>query len=305
MGNRLSIYVTGIICVFISALMYAFLPVLGKFAYESGLTPASTLLLRYAFAFIILSIYILIMTKDTVINKSPLVLIQGFILTLGGLSFFHALEYLPAGLATVLLFTYPVIVALLATVFYKEKLTLNLIIGLLLALSGIALISGIGTIETISPMGFFYALLAGIFIAIYSFLGQQTLVNASPISLTATFSLIATLVISITNPSELVYLTQLTYYQIAIGLALAVISTILAIVFFLLGVKKIGASKASLVSTLEPCLAVLVAFLLLGEVLTTYELIGAALILSSMFSTILGARKEAIHNSNISKKLAS
>lgn len=280
-GQRGSIYVL------FSALVYATLPIFVKFAYSAGLGPESTLLLRYLFSFILLALLIRFVKHTRVLSFSPAVIVQGIFLTASGLFYFFSLNTLPAGLATVIFFSHPVLVAVLSIMIFKESFVPRIFIGLALALSGIALISGLGSSSPeLSFTGILLALLSCICYSFYSLLGQRTVSKSDPLSLTATLSLLAVLIIIPVYHSHLGFASALTLQQIMITMTMAVFNTLLAILFFLKGVQNIGAARATLISTAEPVFCLALAFLLLGETLSTAQIIGSFMVVTSMLLAI-------------------
>lgn len=282
----------GIILILSSALLYSTMPIFGKLAYATGLGPSNILLLRFSFAFIILLIYVGLIHKKPVLIKSPLVIVQGIVLIVGGLFYFHSLQYLSAGLVTVIFFSHPVIVALLAIPIFKEKCMPRLFWGIFLAILGIGLISGIGTtLDSVSYHGLTLAIIASLCYAAFSLLGQKNIQNASPYTMTGTFSFIGIIILSSFYYKELGFLLNLNIKQVAIGLAMALFNTVLSVSLFLRGVKKIGVSKASLISTFEPVFTLILAFIFLGEVMRINEYLGSVLVLASMFLAITAHKK--------------
>ena len=274
----------GTVYILFSALMYSTLPILGKLAYTHGLGTGATLLLRYIFSFILLSVYIKWARQGQLLSLFPPVVLQGLFLTGSSLFYFLALKTLSAGMATVILFAHPVLVALFSVWFFKEKLTPRMLLGLALAMLGISLISGLfGSGQTdLSVKGIIWSLLACCSYTGYSLMGQKTLAVYEPLSITATVSLLAIGILIPVFPGDLALLAHVNGTQILITLVMAILSTLLAILFFLKGVQKIGAAKATLISTAEPMFCLLLAFLVLGEKLTPIELAGSILIFISM-----------------------
>lgn len=283
MLKNLSDQVKGSIYICLSALVYATLPILTKFAYSAGLQPDNILLIRYIFTFIILSLYLRLVKRKSILNKSPLAIIQGILMITQGLLFFYALCYLSAGLAIVIFFSHPILVAVAALPLFKEKLNLHLVLGLLLAITGVGLISGLtsGAIN-LSPRGLLLIILCSVCYTIYSLIAQMNVSRISPLTLTNTFALIAIVVLY----RDFSFVYSLNLEQLTIGFAMAILNTVLSVVLFLKGVQKIGASRATLISTLEPVFTLLLAFLLLGEIFSPLELFGSLLVLISMFLAV-------------------
>lgn len=295
---RKSNEIQGALFIFMSALMYATLPILGKLAFQAGLSPSAALLLRYLFSLFLLELYIGVLKREQVLTLKPLVIIQGILLTMGSLFYFHSLKYLAAGITTVIFFLYPVLVACLSMPVYKEKLQPRLILALLLAVSGIIMVSGISGRVSLPYQGVVLSLLACICYAVYGLIGQKTVAKTDPLSMTATLSLVAVVLIAGFSNRELSFLLHLSSRQIMIGLIMAVLNTLLAVFFFLKGVKKIGAARAALISTAEPPLCLLMAFLILGETLTPVQLAGSLLVFASMLLAAQSNKSEEIYGSS-------
>lgn len=282
----------GSIYILFSAFMYATLPILVKLAYSAGLGPSGTLLLRYIFSFLLLGFFIRLVKRERILTVTPTVIAQGICLTVSGLLYFQALNTLSAGLTTVIFFIYPVLVAILSIILFKERLSLSAFIGLALAVSGIILISGlVGNAPKLSPQGLLFALLSCIFYSFYGLLGQKTVTQGNPLSLTASLSLIAVIIIVPVYHDSLGFLIRLTPAQIFITLVMAVLNTLMAVLFFLKGVRNIGAARATLISTAEPVFCLLMAYLILGETLSGLEVTGALLVFASMLLAVFSRQQ--------------
>jgi drug/metabolite transporter (DMT)-like permease len=86
--------------------------------------------------------------------------------------------------------------------------------------------------------------------------------------------------------SDLGFIKHLTGQQILITITMAIMNTLMAVLFFLKGLQKIGASRATLISTAEPVFCLLMAFFILGETLTPLELLGSSLVFTSMLLAV-------------------
>lgn len=278
--------ISGAIYITVSAFLYASLPILAKLAYQVGLGPSTTLFLRYAFAFVILAIYLKMIRREPIFSRSILAIVQGVLLIGSGLVYFYALQYLSVALATVIFFSHPVLVAIMALAVYKEKFDFRLVVGLFLAVIGVYLVSDAGNSSLhISQTGLCLAVAACIIYALYTLVGQKNVNRSPPLALTATFSLIGMILIPTLSPHS-VLLASLNGIQVLIVFIMSLFNTVLSVSFFLKGVQKIGASRASLISTVEPVITLLMAFLILGEVLTLKQILGSFLVLISIFLSI-------------------
>lgn len=292
--NNKSRQLSGFIYVTLSAFMYATMPILGKYAYSSGLKPDQVIFLRYGFAFLILAAYLLIVKKTLPLSRSPLVWLQGSIFIMGSLFYFFALRLLPVSLITIILFSYPALVSLLSMVIYREKLGAGHFAAVVLAIAGTGLVGGLAPMNLhISPTGILMAAATAVCYTVFCLLGQKTTDGSSTLSLTASISFAGIVIILLFFHSP-GFLFRLNLTQVLIGLALGLVDTVLAVSFYLKGIQMIGAARASLVSILEPVLTVMLAVLVLHEDLTLLQLTGALLVLASMFMAVKGSRHDSI-----------
>lgn len=290
--NNKSQQLSGFICVGLSAFMYAAMPILGKYAYSSGLEPDQVIILRYGSAFLILASYLLMVKKTSPFSKSPLVWLQGSIFILGSLFYFFALRLASVSLITIILFSYPALVSLLSIAIYREKLGAGHFTAVLLAMAGTGLVAGLspGHLQ-VSITGVLLAAATAVCYTVFCLLGQKTTDGSSPLQLTASISFAGILIILLVFHSP-GFLFRLNLLQWLIGLGLGLVNTVLAVSFYLKGIQLIGAARASLVSILEPVLTVMLAVLVLHEKLSSLQLTGALLVLLSMFIAIRSSRQE-------------
>jgi len=292
--NNKSRQFSGFIYVALSAFMYATMPILGKYAYASGLKPDQVIFLRYGLAFLILASYLLICKKTSPFSKSPLVWLQGSIFIIGSLFYFSALRLLDVSLITIILFSYPALVSLLSIAIYREKLGPGHFVAVLLAITGTGLVGGLGPSHLqVSSTGVLLAGATAVCYTAFCLLGQKTTDGSSPLSLTASISFAGVFIILLAFHSP-EFLLRLNLTQLLIGLALGLVNTVLAVSFYLKGIQLIGAARASLVSILEPVLTVILAVLILHEHLTSLQLTGALLVLASMFIAVRSGRQETL-----------
>ncbi|MDD2586965.1 MAG: DMT family transporter [Syntrophomonadaceae bacterium] len=301
MLKNCSDHILGTIFILLSALAFATLPIFGKMSYAVGLDPVSANLLRYIFAVIFLALYIKLRDRrNKILVISPLIITQGVLLTLASLFYFFSLQYISAGLTTIIFFIHPVLVAIMAIIIFKEKYKFRLLVAFVLAIAGIVLISGTTqTLDINYLKGLVFSLVSSIFYAIYSIIGQKTVANNDTLTLTCSLSIIAAVATGVYYLPHIDFLFHITLNQMLITAVMAIINTWLAVIFFLNGIKKIGASRGSLISSAEPPFCVILAFLMLGEKLTILELIGSVLV---FVSVILAATSD---NNSVASELSS
>ena len=284
----------GYILIILSAIFYSTLGILGKYIYNTGIDMSKVILLRMLATVILMGIFLLISRKEPLLTFSRPVLFQGIFFVATAIIYFLAVQHLSAGLATVILFADPALVAILAVIFYQEKIGKAQIVGLILALLGLFFISGLyieGSMN-LSPTGLILAILSAVVYGIYVLLGQKTVKTDGVLTITFTISLMGLVIMIIFFPRNILALLSITPYQLFLGFAMAFLGTILPVVLLLRGVQKLGSSIGSLVSIIEIPFSLVLAYLVLGEVLTSMQVVGTLLIVISTLTAITIKKEE-------------
>lgn len=139
----------------IAAASYGMNPLFALPLYKAGMDPDSVLFFRYLFAIPLLGIMIKARGRTFKIQRKetfPLI-IMGLLVALSSLTLFLSYNYMAAGIASTLLFIYPIMVALIMAMVFKEKLALQTIVCMLLALGGIGLLYKSEDGSTLSLIG--------------------------------------------------------------------------------------------------------------------------------------------------------
>lgn len=201
--------------------------------------------------------------------------------------YFKCMSMTSLSVAAVLLYTAPAMVMVISSIVFKEKITVQKISALLLAMLGCTLVGGIiGTNALISKEGILIGLGAGLGYALYSIFSRAAL-NRGYKSLTIIFyTFLVALVFLIPTTdwktmSDVMFVStqDFSYYVL-----FAIISTVLPYIFYTYGLTKLTPSKASIMASIEPVSATIVGFLFFNErpSLTAFFAIGCIL-----FSIIL------------------
>ncbi|AKM33026.1 multidrug DMT transporter permease [Pandoraea faecigallinarum] len=199
------------------------------------------------------------------------------------LCFFGALQYAQASLVALLLYLYPVFVTILAAVFLRERLTPVKLGALALCSLGTALTVGGGQGQ---PLGMALAVAAALIYSGYIVVGARLTrgvdarATATLVCLAATVSFAAMAAVRGAQGMPLHWPASAGGWG-ALS-AIAVCSTVVAILTFFAGLQRLGAGRASMLSTLEPVVTVLLAAMLLGETLTAAQWGGGVLIVAGV-----------------------
>ncbi|HEX7641073.1 MAG TPA: DMT family transporter [Burkholderiaceae bacterium] len=285
---------TAIFLVLLSALGFGSIAFFAKVAYASGTSPSALLALRFGMA-------VLMLAPVVWFKRLPLprgaalagYVLMGLLYTAQAQSYFNALIYASSGLVALLLYIYPVLVTVLAVLLGWEKADRRSMVLTAMACLGLAITLG-GKLEG-QPAGIALGILAAAIYAVYILLGNKLSRDTHPLSASLVIlttaaggNILMALIGGATLPSTTVGWT-------AIG-AIALFSTGMAIAFFLIGVKVIGASQASILSTLEPVLTLTIGVLFLGEHVSGSQLFGGAMVLLAV--TLLAQRPAAVPESD-------
>ncbi len=282
----------GVFLVAVSAVSFGAMPILARIAYASGASPITVLFLRFAIAAICMSL-VMIMRGTALPDRRTFVglLLLGAVYVGQSFAYFTALTLAPAGLVGILLYIYPVVVTILALVFFKESVTKAKVAGLGLSL--------IGLVFTIRPaagghlLGVVLALAAALIYALYITLASKI------VRTTGGFSSASIIVISTAAVFGGLVAVQgvelpTTFLGWAAVLALALISTVLAVGTFFAGLKRLDPITASVVSTLEPVVTVVLAAMILGEIMPMSSLIGGMIVVIAVIVLIRSGNNKKV-----------
>ncbi len=254
----------GIALVLVSAVSFGAMALFARMAYADGMDPGSLLLLRFAIAAAVMLAISFARGEHMPRGRT----LAGFAL-MGGLGyvgqsmcFFTALTMANAGLVALLLYLYPALVAVLSAVFLRERLGARRALAVAIALVGTALT--VGPEPAGRPLGIVLGLGAAVIYSVYILVGTRLLSNSSPIASSAVIMSAAALVFAALGAVRGVTVPATATGWIGV-IGVAVIATVIAITTFLIGLRLIGPTSASVLSTAEPVTTVVLAALVLGE----------------------------------------
>lgn len=280
--------ISGYLLVLGSAVCFALMGILVKSMYALGLSPWQAAELQSLAATSLLLTGSIIVRPGLlrVGNRQMLRLavqgIGGSLLT--SICIFQALARLSASLSILLLFTYPSLVTIGSLIFFRQKLTPSRGLSLGLAAAGTALAAGflpIGHLNA-SLSGIGFALAAAVAYSFYILYGEVNLGSSDPWTATVFTQSFSTLGLIILQPPWRLFAGGVSGPAAGYGLLTAVLCSIIPFYLLLRGISLIGASRASIVSTAELPLTVALAWLLLEESVTPWNIAGGLLILASI-----------------------
>ena len=313
--------VGGYVFAALAAASYGTNPVFAKPLYADGMNPDSVLLFRYAFGIALLGLLMIwngwrrhnLKTAFRVNRHSlPQLVILGILMALSSLTLFLSYNYMPVGIASTLLFTYPILVAVIMTLIYHERMSWLVVVCLLLACTGIGLLceqtppsSSEPLLTPLNPsnpstspwevspfmIGALLVFLSSLSYAIYLVGLNKTRVRTIA-SMPATFYvlcfglLLFVWRVGMNSPFTLPEQELMWLNLVALGL----LPTVVSLIFTAMAIQRIGSTQTALFGALEPVTAVVLGIIFLGESLNLRELVGMVLIFVSV-TLVVNRRK--------------
>ncbi|HEX6291390.1 MAG TPA: DMT family transporter [Herpetosiphonaceae bacterium] len=278
----------GLLLIIISALSFGALAIFARIAYDAGADPITVLFVRFVIASAvmggIMGAWRLRFPRGRILLN--LALMGGIGYVAQSLAYFMALTMASASLVALLLYLYPVLVTALSAIFLRERITPVKLAALVCALVGAALT--IGPAGGGQPLGIALGVATSVIYAVYILVGSRVTARTGAIPSSAVIMTAAALVYATIAAIQGVHFPTTIAGWSAI-VAIALISTVLAIVTFFAGLERVGPTNAATLSTFEPLVTVLLAVLFLHERIMLVQIVGGGLILVAV---ILLARSE-------------
>ena len=259
--------------------------------YEGGLTSESVLFWRYLFALPVLAIMLIARGRNFKLEKRqllPLVSL-GILLALSSLALFESYHFMAAGIASTLLFVYPIMVALIMTLCFHEKLTKLTVFCIVIALSGIGLLYQGDDGDTLSLLGVLLVMASSLFYAIYIVaVNRPFLQGIATLKLTFYTLLFGVFLFAfqVDFGQSLQYPTH--WYLWGNAICLAIFPTAISFLCTTQAIQCIGATPTAILGALEPLTAVFFGITIFGEAMTPRLAVGILLIITAVTLIIAG-----------------
>ena len=283
-------YLAGII----SGVTYGMHPLFGVPVINKGLDINSLLFYRYGMAVLLMLAFMLVSGKSLKISwkQFGMMSIVGTLFTLCSITLFISYKYIPSGIATSVLFVYPIMVALIMLLF-GQRPNWQTWVSILAGVAGAVLLSFDGEGGFLDWRGIALVVISGLCYTLFIIIvNQSKAVKALP-NLTLTFYcfLIGSIVLFVSSLlwMPLQAMPDASCWWNVIGLA--ILPTAVATITLAAATKAIGATKTSVMGILEPLTAIFIGVALFDEPFTTNVAIGVVLILFSILFMILTSKK--------------
>jgi len=267
----------------IAAATYGMNPLFALPLYSDGMDADSVLFFRYLLAIPILGIMIKARGRSFRLNRKEILplIVLGLLVAASSLTLFLSYNYMDAGIASTILFVYPIMVALIMALVFKEKITLQTAFCILLALAGIAMLYKNGNGATLSLAGTLFVLASALTYAIYIVgINQSSLKNVATLKVTFYILLFGvSLFLVRLDFGQAVTLPQ-KWYMWGNLIALAIFPTAISFLCTTSAIQYIGSTPTAILGALEPVTAVIIGVTVFGEALTPRILCGILMIIA-------------------------
>lgn len=296
----------GAVMYLVAAFLFALNGSVAKAQIEAGLSAAQVTEIRTLGCAVLLLIFLAI-TKPASLrvhrSEIPFLLLFGVLAyAMTPFLFFLSVELLPVAIAALLAFLAPVLVALWLRFVKKEPVGKGIWVALVLVVGGLLLVSQVWSGMTLSPLGVFYGLLTAAALAAYLLLGEEGARRRDVMSLAFWGFAIATVTWSILAPWwafpwDLLSSTTSMFDGAVTGIpvwslvVLMIVISVVPFVLVLMSLQRIGAQRGGILGTTEPIWAALIAFVLLGEIITPVQGLGGIIVLAGVIVAELASQR--------------
>lgn len=273
----------GILCGIVAAMTYGLNPLGALNLYNDGINVDTVLLYRYGLAVLVLGAIMALRKESFAIRKPELLtcLCLGVSFAVSSLALFTSLHYMDAGVACTILFVYPVMVAVIMAVFFKEKVSGVTVLSIVLSLAGIALLYKGGDGSALSTMGVLLVMLSALAYAVYIVVVNKAELRLSSVKLSFYVMLIGAVAVlahsSFNEANHIQLLTTAPQWLWAV--MLAIVPTVISLVLMVVAIKNIGSTPTAILGALEPVTAVIIGVTVFHEMFSPRIALGLVLIL--------------------------
>lgn len=293
----------GVALILFSAFGYGLMPVFTKIALDNNANIYEILFLRFTMALCVFGIYLgmkgklrLLIIPKKITKK--LIILGSVLFGFTSITLYAAVYYLTPSMAEILYFTYPGVVMVLSIIIYKEKLTKEKILSLLLLFIGVALIINMKGIK-ISIIGVILALSCSVIYSSYIiFIKDKDIQSVDGLIVSFYVMLYAnvTFIIFGIGTHNFNFRIGLSGYAAIIGIT--IFSTLIGLIAFICGSKYLESSEIAVVATFEPVVTVIADALILHQRIGTRMMLGIFLILASILILSVKGRDKIVRTIN-------
>lgn len=264
---------------------YGLSPLFALPLYGDGLNADSVLLFRYGLAMALIGTIMKFKGVSFKLRKNEIfpLGIMGLLFSLSSLTLFSSYMYMDAGIASTILFTYPIMVAVLMGAFFKEQISIVSWGALMITFFGIMLLGKTANGQTLSGMGVILVLISSLTYALYMIGINRSVLKAMPAYKLNFYVLLvgfSVFVVRIIFSTTFHVPTTPFYWLCTLGIAL--IPTVISLVTLTKAIHYIGSTSTAILGALEPMTAIFFGVSVFHEQLTFRICVGITLILGAV-----------------------
>ena len=291
----------------VAAASYGMNPLFALPLYGIGMSVDTVLFYRYALAIVVLGVLMRMQKQSFSIKKADVLplFMMGLLFSFSSLFLFISYNYMDAGIASTILFVYPVLVAVIMAVVFKERISPLTLFSIALAFTGISLLCRNSGGETLSLAGITFVFLSSLSYAVYIVGVNRSSLKDMPITKLTFYVLLFGLSVYVVRlkfctdlqmiPSPLLWIN---------AVSLAVFPTVVSLVTMTKAIHYIGSTPTAILGALEPVTALFFGVLVFGEQLTPRIILGMLMVITAVTLIIGGKsllKKGKIHIGPIGK----
>lgn len=280
----------------ITGVAYGLNPLFGMPLMQAGASVYSILFFRYLIAVALLGVF-LMLTRQTFrvsAKQAGILLVLGVLYTFSSIFLFEAYHYIASGMATTLIFLYPVVVALIM-VFLRVVPSWQVWLSIVATFAGVIIMTQGGSGEAVNPIGVLLSLGSATVYALFIvIINRSRTIGTISNSLLTFYSLLTGAVIFlgrilVDNTGLLTGIEGISAWGNLIGLA--ILPTVVSTASLAVSTRNIGATKASVLGVFEPITAILVGTLVFGEALTANIVAGIVIAIAAVTFMIVSTKR--------------
>lgn len=276
----------------LSAAAYGTNPLFALNLYAEGMNANSVLIFRYLLGLPLIALMIWARGRSLAIKKDEIgpVAVLGILMACSSLALFESYNYMNSGIASTLLFVYPIIVALMMVFFFHEKLKPVIGVCLAVMLAGLFLLIWNSEGATLAPFGVLLVMVSSLTYAVYIVMinVSDTVKKIPTLKLLFYTLLSGSLVFIAVIPFGHPLTVPHSAFAWANVFGIAVVPTLISLSLTTVAIQSVGSTITAIFGALEPVTALLLSVLVLGQPVTGRELMGIVLILIATTLVVVG-----------------
>lgn len=264
---------------------------LARLAYEGGSNPETVVFVRILLTTAAVALLILVTRRHFSLSRAAILPVfgVGFSVVFQGTAYLSSVAFIPVGLAVLLFYTYPLLVAVASWIIDKQEIDRGRMIAFLIAFGGIGLAVG-PSFNVLDWRGIVLALMGAFGVMSIFLCTGQALKHANSVSISFYSNLFAIPLMAVTMLAMNGYQAPGTTIGV-VGLSGVCVLYALAILMQYAAIHSIGKSMTALLSNVEPLVSIAAGAILLGETLTGIQYLGGLTVVSALVVSDWMARR--------------